>query len=116
MDTLFLLISIAVSALLVLIYLKLAKIEKYLAKDTSNVYKADWDELDELFGKAAEVIAQYDKASASLIQRRLGIGYARSARILDQLCSEGLISEADGAKPRRVYKDKIKQYLGNKQS
>lgn len=65
--------------------------------------------------KQRRLIAQYDKASASLIQRRLGIGYARSARILDQLCSEGLISEADGAKPRRVYKDKIMPYLGNKQ-
>jgi len=80
------------------------------------VYMTDWDEPDELFSKAAEVIAQYDNASASLIQRRLSIGYARSARILDQLCSEGLISEAEGAKPRKVYRDKTKEYLKSKES
>lgn len=116
METLFLLIALVVLVLLALIYLKLAKIEKHLAKDTSNVYMTDWDEPDELFDKAAEVIVQYNNASTSLIQRRLSIGYARSARILDQLCSQGLISEADGAKPRKVYKDKIKEYLKSKES
>lgn len=116
METLLILIALAVLALLVLIYLKISKIENHLAKDASNAYMTDWDEPDELFGKAAEVIAQYDRASASLIQRRLSIGYARAARILDQLCSEGLISEADGAKPRKVYKDKIKEYLKSKES
>jgi len=42
-------------------------------------------ELDDLFINAVEVVIQYDHATASLLQRRLGVGYARVARILDQL-------------------------------
>ena len=42
------------------------------------------------------------KASASLLQRRLRIGYARAARILDILEEQGIIGPADGAKPREI--------------
>jgi S-DNA-T family DNA segregation ATPase FtsK/SpoIIIE len=59
-------------------------------------------ETDDLFRKAVELICQYDKASASLLQRRLSIGYARAARILDQLEAAGVVGPADGAKPREV--------------
>lgn len=62
----------------------------------------DGDELDELFKDAAEVVIQYDRASASLIQRRLSIGYARAARLIDQLESAGILGPADGARPREV--------------
>jgi S-DNA-T family DNA segregation ATPase FtsK/SpoIIIE len=47
---------------------------------------------------------QHDKASASLLQRRLSIGYARAARILDQLEAAGYVSPAEGPKPREVIK------------
>lgn len=57
---------------------------------------------DDLFKQAVELICQYDKASASLLQRRLSIGYARAARILDQLEAAGVVGPADGAKPREV--------------
>jgi len=40
---------------------------------------------DDLFKEAVKVVCQYDRASASLLQRRLSIGYARAARIVDQL-------------------------------
>lgn len=59
-------------------------------------------EKDPLFYKAVEIISQFDKASASLLQRRLSIGYARAARILDQLETEGYVGPSEGPKPREV--------------
>jgi len=57
---------------------------------------------DELFDQAKEVVVQAGKASASLLQRRLRIGYARAARLLDLLEEKGIIGPADGAKPRKI--------------
>lgn len=57
---------------------------------------------DDLFKESVKLICQYDKASASLLQRRLSIGYARAARILDQLEAAGVVGPSDGAKPREV--------------
>lgn len=62
------------------------------------------EEKDPLFNKALEIITQHDKASASLLQRRLSIGYARAARLLDQLEASGYVSPAEGSKPREVLK------------
>lgn len=59
---------------------------------------------DPLFEQAIEIILQHDKASASLLQRRLSIGYARAARLLDQLEEAGYVSPAEGSKPREVIK------------
>jgi len=53
---------------------------------------------------AKEEIIRAGKASASLLQRRLKVGYARAARILDLLEQEGFIGPADGAKPREILK------------
>jgi len=61
-------------------------------------------ENDNLFNQALEIIMQQDKASASLLQRRLSIGYARAARILDQIEAAGYVSPAEGSKPRDVIK------------
>lgn len=57
---------------------------------------------DDLFDEAVRTVCQYDRASASLLQRRLRIGYARAARILDELESAGVVGPGDGAKPRDV--------------
>ncbi|HSX41816.1 MAG TPA: DNA translocase FtsK 4TM domain-containing protein [Candidatus Saccharimonadales bacterium] len=57
---------------------------------------------DELFNDARDLCIQAGKASASLLQRRLKVGYARAARLLDLLEAEGIIGPADGAKPRDV--------------
>jgi len=62
---------------------------------------------DELFEAAKEVIFQAKKASASLLQRRLRVGYARAARLLDILEERDFIGPGDGAKPREVYLDKF---------
>ena len=57
---------------------------------------------DAFFEQAVRVVCQYDRASASLLQRRLSIGYARAARVLDQLEAEGVVGQAEGSKPRDV--------------
>jgi S-DNA-T family DNA segregation ATPase FtsK/SpoIIIE len=57
---------------------------------------------DELLTSAKEIIWQANKASASLLQRRLRGGYARAARLLDLLEQEGIIGPGDGAKPREI--------------
>lgn len=57
---------------------------------------------DELFEEAVRTVCQYDRASASLLQRRLRIGYARAARLLDELESEGIVGVGEGSKPRDV--------------
>ncbi|MDF1496742.1 MAG: DNA translocase FtsK 4TM domain-containing protein [Patescibacteria group bacterium] len=59
---------------------------------------------DALLHEAKEEIIRAGKASASLLQRRLKVGYARAARILDLLEEEGFIGPADGAKPREILK------------
>jgi len=63
--------------------------------------KAGSDE-DDLYEQAFEVVKETGKASASLLQRRLKIGYARAARLIDLLEENGVVGPADGAKPRRI--------------
>jgi len=58
---------------------------------------------DDLIEKAKKVVAQYDRASASLLQRRLSIGYSRAARLLDKLEEKGIVGQAEGVKPRIVF-------------
>jgi S-DNA-T family DNA segregation ATPase FtsK/SpoIIIE len=72
--------------------------------DQLRTWQASEDDSDNdpLLPKAREEIMRAGKASASLMQRRLQIGYARSARILDLLEQEGFIGPGDGAKPREI--------------
>ena len=58
---------------------------------------------DPLLEEAAEEVKRAGKASASLLQRRLRVGYARAARLLDILEAKGIIGPGEGAKPREVY-------------
>jgi len=62
---------------------------------------------DELYHEAKEIVVMAGKASASLLQRRLRIGYARAARLLDILEQDGIVGPPDGAKPRDVMIDPI---------
>lgn len=64
---------------------------------------AESDEEDELYGEAIETVRAAKKASASLLQRRLKIGYARAARLLDIMEERGIVGPGEGAKPREVY-------------
>lgn len=60
------------------------------------------DTPDKLLKDATELVRQHDMASASLLQRRLSIGYARAARLLDQLTETGILGPGEGSKPRKV--------------
>jgi DNA segregation ATPase FtsK/SpoIIIE-like protein len=60
------------------------------------------DEADRLLNDAVAVVQEYDRASASLLQRRLKVGYARAARIIDQLEARGYIGPFDGSNARQV--------------
>ena len=62
------------------------------------------EDSDPLIPEAKEEIIRAGKASASLLQRRLKVGYARAARLLDLLEVEGFIGPGDGAKPREILK------------
>ena len=60
------------------------------------------EDADRLLPDAIEVIREYDRASASLLQRRLKVGYARAARMIDQLEARGYIGAFDGSNARQV--------------
>ncbi len=73
-------------------------------------YLEDGDS-DELLDEAIAIVAEAKKASASLLQRRLKVGYARAARLLDLMEAQNLIGPGDGAKPRDVNIEKIEERL-----
>jgi S-DNA-T family DNA segregation ATPase FtsK/SpoIIIE len=87
-------------------YLKSRAAPEYVAEVTAKQAGPGWgggsDDDDPLFGEAEAVVVQAGKASASLLQRRLKVGYARAARLLDLLEAKGIIGPGDGAKPRDV--------------
>lgn len=70
--------------------------------------EADDNGGDDLFFEAVRVVQDTGKASASLLQRQLKVGYARAARLLDIMEEKGLIGPSNGAKPREVYMDTVK--------
>lgn len=67
---------------------------------------------DDLFQEAAETVIRTGKASASLLQRRLRVGYARAARLLDLLEERGVVGPADGARPRQVLVSSLNETEG----
>ena len=77
-------------------------VEKTTNGGTMNMFGGASDDQDPLFAEAKEAILEAGKASASFLQRRLKVGYARAARILDELEMAGIIGPGDGAKPREI--------------
>jgi S-DNA-T family DNA segregation ATPase FtsK/SpoIIIE len=64
----------------------------------------DGDENDALFDDAVRLVFEFGKASTSLLQRRLRIGYGRAAHLIDMMERDGLVGPADGSKPREILK------------
>lgn len=74
-------------------------------KSEGNIFSADLekdDDGDELYEEARETVIQAGKASTSFLQRKLGVGYARAARLIDMLEERGIVGPGSGAKPRDV--------------
>jgi len=58
--------------------------------------------VDELLPQAIELVVEAGQASVSLIQRKFKVGYARAARIIDQMEERGIVGGFEGSKPRQV--------------
>jgi S-DNA-T family DNA segregation ATPase FtsK/SpoIIIE len=63
-------------------------------------------EKDPIFDKAVELVLLTGQASASYLQRKLKLGYARAARVIDQMEEEGIVGPSEGSKPREILIDR----------
>jgi S-DNA-T family DNA segregation ATPase FtsK/SpoIIIE len=62
------------------------------------------DDNDELYEDGVRLVLEFGKASTSLLQRRLRIGYGRAAHLIDMMERDGIVGPADGSKPREILK------------
>jgi len=74
-----------------------------LAEEGAKGLDFEFGEEDLLYEEAKRVVIEARKASASLLQRKLRIGYARAARLIDIMEERGVVGPGQGAKPREVY-------------
>ncbi len=82
------------------------EIHQQLSKPSPNTdIESGTDEDEELIQQCIEVIRSEQKASVSLLQRRLRLGYTRAARIMDELEGRGIVGESKGAEPREILID-----------
>ena len=75
---------------------------EYVSEEKGSVLDIDSSERDPLFKEAAEVIVIAQQGSASLLQRKLKLGYNRAGRIIDQMESAGIVGPFEGSKARQV--------------
>ena len=70
--------------------------------------------LDETFYKALKIAVETGKMSVTLLMRKLGIGFSRASRIIDQMEKCGYIGESNGSKPREVFvtEEELKKIIG----
>ena len=69
----------------------------------------EFEDDDELYEEAREIVIETGKASSSYLQRRLKVGYARAARLLDMLEEKGVVGPGEGSKPREVLEKRAAQ-------
>ena len=79
-------------------------------------FDANGDGHDDMFKDAVRVVIDSGKASASLLQRRLRVGYARAARLMEEMEEQGIIGPADGARPRDVLVSSLDDVFGSSSS
>ncbi len=84
------------------------------SEEKEEMYGGEDGDDDPLYDEARKIVIESKKASASFLQRRLRIGYVRSARLLDILEHRGVIGPSDGAKPRDIYVQDDEDDLWNK--
>src|SRR5690606_17482892 len=75
--------------------------------------KGNSDSDDDMFRDAVHVVLENRKASTSLLQRRLRIGYGRASRLIDEMEEQGIVSPADGSKPRDVLVSSMSDVFAN---
>lgn len=83
-----------------------------IVADNGNSSDADGD----MFRDAVRVVIENKKASTSLLQRRLRIGYGRAARMIEEMEEQGIIGAADGSRPREVLVSSLDQVFGGAES
>ena len=89
---------------------------EYVGEDSGTGIDYDISERDDMFREAAEVIVTAQQGSASLIQRKLKLGYNRAGRIIDQLEAAGIVGPFEGSKARQVLitdMHSLEQFLEN---
>src|SRR3989344_5101199 len=107
---------------LLISYLKGRGVNPQYTKEVTETPKSSFaggtvDNADEFFADAVRLVCQFGKASASLLQRRLSVGYARAARIIDQLEAAGVVGPSDGSsKPREVLIKDAESFLSSQKS
>ena len=75
---------------------------EYIGEEKKSSIDIDISERDSLFKEAAEVIVTAQQGSASLLQRKLKLGYNRAGRIIDQMVAAGVVGPFEGSKARQV--------------
>lgn len=73
---------------------------------TEDEIETDIEDLDELYSQAVDLVIESDTASVSFLQRKLKVGYARAARIMDQMEERGIVGPAEKSKPRQILHDR----------
>jgi len=75
---------------------------EYISEESGTSLDNNIDERDQLFREAAEAIVTAQQGSASLLQRKLKLGYNRAGRLIDQLEAAGIVGPFEGSKARQV--------------
>ena len=88
-------------------------IERLSTGENGVTDEDDGEDADELLPQAIEIAAELGQISTAMIQRKMKVGYARAGRIIDQMETRGLISGANGSKPREVYLNRIRALMDN---
>jgi S-DNA-T family DNA segregation ATPase FtsK/SpoIIIE len=74
------------------------------SEEEEEISQEPTGEKDDLYEEALRVVVEMGKASTSILQRRLRLGYGRAARLLDIMEKDGIIGPPDGSRPREVLK------------
>ena len=91
------------------------KLVKFIKSETGPEWEGS-DEKDELYEEAVKMVLATGQASASWLQRKLKLGYARAARIIDQMEQEGILGPSEGSKPREILIDSEAYFADKKKA
>ncbi len=78
-------------------------------EDEDGPLEQEWEK-DEYYDDAVRIVVETQKASISMIQRKLRVGYNRAARMVDRMAAEGIVGESDGCRPRDVLVDQVPEH------